>query len=116
VIRFPSGVRGPAWRGFTFDPSAHVVSEHLMLQSGEWARGLRAWGDLERGGDSPKGVDSPRARRRFARGGGQPSSEAEIHPRGRPALKRGCPLGGPLRLLGPWTFPAPDRDYVGCAL
>jgi hypothetical protein len=73
-----------------------------MLWSGEWAWGLRARSGLEqggdspegrpapeRGGDSPEGASSPRARRRFARGGVQPSSEAEIRPRGRPALERG---------------------------
>jgi hypothetical protein len=38
----------------------------------------RGSGSLERGGDSPEGVSSPRARRRFARGGVKPSSEAEI--------------------------------------
>jgi hypothetical protein len=60
-----------------------------MLQSGEWVRGLRTRGTpseaeirsrgrgraaLERGGVSPEG-------------GGQPSSEAEIRPRGRVALE-----------------------------
>jgi hypothetical protein len=74
-------VRGPALRGFTFDPSARVASEYLILWSGERTRGPRAWGGLERGGDSPEGASNPRARRRFARGGvqrGQPSSEAKI--------------------------------------
>jgi hypothetical protein len=56
-----------------------------MLWSGERARGPRAQGGLERGGDSPEGVSSPRARRRFARGGVRPSSEAGIRPRGRPS-------------------------------
>jgi hypothetical protein len=72
----PSSVRGPAWRGFAFESGAREL--------GEWARGARAWGGLERGGDSPDGASSPRARRRFARGGAQPSSEVEIRPRGRP--------------------------------
>jgi hypothetical protein len=35
------------------------------------------------------GARSPRARRRPAQGGVQPSSEAESRPRGRPALERG---------------------------
>jgi hypothetical protein len=91
-IRFPGGVKGPAWRGFTFDLDARVVPEHLMLWSGERARGPRARAVLERGGDSPEGTSSPRARRRFARGGVRPSSEAEIRPRGRPALERGGDL------------------------
>jgi hypothetical protein len=71
------------WRGFAFDPGARVMPKHLMLWSGEWVRRSRARGDLERGGDSPEGASGPRARRRFARGGAQPSSEAEIRPRGR---------------------------------
>jgi hypothetical protein len=91
--------------------STRIVSEHLMLMSGECARGMRAWGAsseaeirpkgwtaLERGGDSPEGAASPRATWRFAQGGSQPSSEAEIRPRGQTALERGCPLGGP------WAF------------
>jgi hypothetical protein len=79
-IRFPSGVRGPACWGFAFDPDARSVSEHSMLRSGEWA--------LRHG---PVEVDpcEPRARRSPARGCTQPSSEAESHPRGRPALERG---------------------------
>jgi hypothetical protein len=35
-----------------------------------------------------QGVWVPRARQRLARGGVKPSSEAEIHPRGRQALER----------------------------
>jgi hypothetical protein len=49
-----------------------------MPWSGEWARGRELGGALERGGDSPEGAPSPRARRRFARGRVRPSSEAEI--------------------------------------
>jgi hypothetical protein len=30
-IWFPGSVRGPAWRGLTFDSSARGVPEHLML-------------------------------------------------------------------------------------
>jgi hypothetical protein len=44
---------------------------------------------LERGGASPEGATSPRARRKLTRGGDRSSSEAEPHPRGRPALERG---------------------------
>jgi hypothetical protein len=44
---------------------------------------------LERGGVSPEGATSPRARWRLTRAGDQPSSEEEPHPRGRPALERG---------------------------
>jgi hypothetical protein len=49
-----------------------------MLWSGEWARGPRARGGLERGGDSPEGASTARARQRFARGAVEPSSEAEL--------------------------------------
>jgi hypothetical protein len=38
-------------------------------------RGSRA---LERGGNSPDGASSPRVRRKLARGGVKPSSEAEV--------------------------------------
>jgi hypothetical protein len=34
-ICFLGSVRGPAWRGFAFDPSARGVPEHLMLWTGE---------------------------------------------------------------------------------
>jgi hypothetical protein len=60
-----------------------------MPLSREQVRGWRARKILERGGVSPEGVTSPRARRKLTRGGDQPSSEAEPHPRGRPALERG---------------------------
>jgi hypothetical protein len=49
----------------------------------------RGSGSLERGGDSPKGASSPRARWRFARGCVNPSSELEIYPRGCLPLERG---------------------------
>jgi hypothetical protein len=56
---------------------------------------------LDLDGASLEGASSPRARRNLTRGGGpramrnltrggdRPSSEAEPHPRGRPALERG---------------------------
>jgi hypothetical protein len=76
-MRFLGGVRGSAWRGFAFDPGTSGVSEHIFNSlvggAGAGAASLRR----------------PRARRRFTRGGIQPSSEAEIRPRGRPALERG---------------------------
>jgi hypothetical protein len=70
-----------------FDPGTCGVPEQLMLWSGEWARVSRARGGLERSGESLEGAPSPRARRRIARGGAGPSSEAEIRPRERQALK-----------------------------
>jgi hypothetical protein len=82
---------------------------------------------LERGGTSPEGATVPRARRNLTRVGAQPSSEAEPHPRGRPALEQGGSLlvqcrtprakrssargwpgrlsGGPLGPPGPWARP-----------
>jgi hypothetical protein len=39
--------------------------------------------------DPLEGAHIPRARRSLARGGVQPSSEAEFRPRGRPALEQG---------------------------
>jgi transposase-like protein len=49
-----------------------------MLWSREWARASWARGSLERGGESPEGVPSPRASRRITRGGAESSSEAEF--------------------------------------
>jgi hypothetical protein len=129
-MQFPGGVRAQVWRGFALDSCARTVSEHLMLQSGEWSWGPRAWdvlerggvspegrSALERGGVSPEGAFGPRARRSFTRGGVQPSSEVEFRPRGRPALERGrvSPEGASVwRATGvAWaagSFPAPSRD------
>jgi hypothetical protein len=70
------------WRGFAFDPGARGVSEHLMLRSGEWAQRhgpvAATHVSLERGGVPPEGAHSRRARQSFARGGVQPSNEAEF--------------------------------------
>jgi hypothetical protein len=57
---FPGGVIGPVWRGFTLDPGACDVPEHLMLWSGEQAR---------RHGPEVGDPREPRARRSPARGG-----------------------------------------------
>jgi hypothetical protein len=43
----------------------------------------------ERGRTSLEGASGPRARQNLTRGGDRPSSEAEPHPWGRPALERG---------------------------
>jgi hypothetical protein len=61
-----------------FDPGTRVVSEQLMLRSGEWVRERWTCESLERGGVSPKGASSPRTRRSLTRGGVQPSSEVEF--------------------------------------
>jgi hypothetical protein len=54
---------------------------------------------LERGGVSPEGAPSPRARRSFISAVLYPSSEMVFRPRGAGA---DC-SGGPLRLPGPWA-------------
>jgi hypothetical protein len=85
----PRRCQWAAWRGFAFDPGARVVSDQLMLRSGEWVWEWWTHESLKRGGDLPEGTHSPRARRSLARGGVHPSSEVEFRPRGRPALERG---------------------------
>jgi hypothetical protein len=74
--------------------SRHVRSFNALI--GEWARGSRAQDGLEPHGDSPEGASIPRARRSFARGGVQPSSEVEFHPRGAfiPRARRSFARGG----------------------
>jgi hypothetical protein len=95
-------VRGTAWHGFVFDLGAYMWEQRAhegLERGGVFARGgvwpsseaeshPRGRPALERGGNSPEGASSPRARRNLTRGGDQPSSEAESHPRGRPALER----------------------------
>jgi hypothetical protein len=101
----PRRVRGTTRRGFVFDPSACMCQNIKCSGWGSSCGGdepvrasskaeTRARGCLarERGGVSPEGATSPRARRQLTRGGDQPSSEAEPHPRGRPALERGGTL------------------------
>jgi hypothetical protein len=46
---------------------------------------LRGCSALDRDGTLPEGASSPRARRNSARGGVQPPSEVEPHPRGWPS-------------------------------
>jgi hypothetical protein len=115
----PRRVRGTAWRRFVFDLGAYMcqnikcsgrgsrcgsgepmraLSEaESLLEGGVWPsseaeshpRGRPALergeispeeaSSLERGGISPEGVTSPRARWSLARGGVQPSSEAEFY-------------------------------------
>jgi hypothetical protein len=62
-VGFPSGVRGPVWRGFALDPGVRGVPAFNALVGGVGAASR-------------------------ARGGGPTlaSSEAEFRPRGRPAL------------------------------
>jgi hypothetical protein len=104
---FPGGVRGPTWWGFAFDPSARDVPEHLMLWSGSRCGVV--------------GLGRPRARRRFARGGVRPlseaeapwrsawsSSEAEIRPTGTAASR----LVGRCGFLGREPFFASGRDHA----
>jgi hypothetical protein len=72
----------------------------------QWAREV-----LERGGTSLEGTSSPRARRNPARGGARPPSEAEPHPRGRPALERGGVL--PVRHRAPRAKRSSARGWLG---
>jgi hypothetical protein len=71
----PKLIRGAVWRGFVFHLGA-CMCQNIKC----FGRGSR-WGAA-----SPW---EPRVRRSLARGGIQPSSEAESRPRGRPALERG---------------------------
>jgi hypothetical protein len=73
------------WWGFALDPDARGVSEHLMLRSGEWARGRRTHESLKRGGVPPEGAYNPRAGRSFGVTAPGPSSEKEFRPRGAEA-------------------------------
>jgi hypothetical protein len=99
-----------------FDLGACGVPGQLMPWSGEWAQASRVRGGLERSRESLEGAPSPRAWRRFARGGAEPSSEAEIGPRGHLPLEqdgsspegcRGWLLVGTLRLFGSWALLRP---------
>jgi hypothetical protein len=98
----PKRVRGTARCGFVFDPGTCLCQNikcsglgsrygggepvRASSEAETRARGCLA---LERGGVSPKGETSPRARQNLTRWGGQPLSEADPHLRGRPALERG---------------------------
>jgi hypothetical protein len=85
--------------------------------------GAASWvkGGLERGGDSSEGASGPRARRRLARGGVRPSSEAENLWRGvwsssetetRPRGTAACRLVGRCGFLGRGPFVASGRGHV----
>jgi hypothetical protein len=119
---FTGGVgRTAPWR----DSQARQECGVNSFLSGEKVQRRRAHEVLERGRTSLEGATGPRARLNLARGGIQPPSEAEPHPRGRPALERGGGLpvqcrvlrakqssargwlsrlsGGPLGPTGPWA-------------
>jgi hypothetical protein len=66
-IRFPGGVRGPAWWGFAFDSGTRDTLGHLMLRWGEQVR-CRGFGAASSEAETHSGgrASSPRARRRFA--------------------------------------------------
>jgi hypothetical protein len=72
-----------------------------VMSSSETETLSRGRSALDRDGTSLEGASSPRARRNPARGGAQPSSEVELHPRGRPTLERGEVL--PVRRCLPWA-------------
>jgi hypothetical protein len=106
----PRRVRGTAWHGFIFDLGAYMWEQRaheglerggVFTRGGVWPsskaeshpRGRPA---LERGGISPEGATSPRARRSLTRGGVQPSSEAEFYQCDAVSLERNgiSPEGG----------------------
>jgi hypothetical protein len=104
----PRRVRGTAWHEFVFDSGACMCQNikcsgrrsrrgsgepvRVSSEAESHSRGCLA---LERGGASPAGASSPRARRKFSRGGVQPLSEVESRSRGCLALERGgvSPVG-----------------------
>jgi hypothetical protein len=84
----PKRVRGTTWRGFAFDLGVCMCqkikcsgrgSGEPVRASSEAESRSRGCLALERDGVSPEGASSPRARRSLARGGVQPSSEAESY-------------------------------------
>jgi hypothetical protein len=96
-------VRGTAWRGFIFDFGVCMCQNinapvgsgcgsgepmRVSSEAGSRSRGCLA---LERGGVSPEGASSPRARRSFISAVLYPSSETESHPRGAGADRSGGP-------------------------
>jgi hypothetical protein len=99
-----------------------------MLRSGEQVWERRAHESLERGEVSPEGGSSPRARRSLARGGVQPSSEAEFYQCGAVLLERNgvSPEGGwaclfwwateAARTVGPCHWAAIVLDAFYCVV
>jgi hypothetical protein len=81
----------------------------LLLGEQVWRR--RAREVLERDGTSLEGAFSSQSRWDLARGGVQPPSEAEPHPRGRPALERGGVL--PVRHRAPRAKRSSARGWLG---
>jgi hypothetical protein len=90
------------WRGFAFDTCVCVVSDHLILWSGSGRKARELWTASSEAEIHPRGCPaikrsgvlvvrrrSPRARRRFAQGGDQPSSEADFRWFGAGPLERG---------------------------
>jgi hypothetical protein len=113
----PRCVRGTTWHGFVFDLGACMCQDIKCFgrgsryEGGEPARAsseaephMRGRPALERGGTSPEGVSSPRARRSFVSAVSCPLSEAEFHPRVAGADHSGGPPGPP-GLWAPATGP-----------
>jgi hypothetical protein len=88
-IRFPSVSEGRHGVDLSLTWAPACVRTLNAPVGGAQVGGRQDHESLERGGDSLEGVSGPQARRSLTRGGDQPSSEAEPHPRGRPALERG---------------------------
>jgi hypothetical protein len=102
----PKRVRGTAWRGFIFDLGACMCQNIKCSGRGSRYGGgepVRASSEadtrsrgglaLERGGASPEGASSPRARRSLVSAVLCPSSETEFCPRGAGADYSGGLLG-----------------------
>jgi hypothetical protein len=112
----PRRVRGTTRRGFVFDPGAckcqnikcpcrrsRCVGGEPVRASSEAEPHPRGRPAIERGGTSPEGATSPRARRRRASVALCPSSEAEFHPR----------VAGPTILAGRWGHQGRGPQLLG---
>jgi hypothetical protein len=104
----PRHVRGTKRHGFVFDPGACKCQDikcsgwgsrygggEPVRASSEAESHPRGRPALERGGTSPEGATSPRARRSLVSVALCPSSEAEFRPRVAGANCSGGPLGPP---------------------
>jgi hypothetical protein len=85
-----------------------------MMPSSETEIRSRGCSALDRDGTSLEGSSSPRVRKNPARRCAQPSSEAEPHPMGRPALERGEVL--PVRHRHPRAKRSSARGFQAACL
>jgi hypothetical protein len=85
----PRRVRGSTWRGFVFDSGTCMCQNIKCSGQGSRYGGGEPVKASSKAETHPRGVSGPRVRRNLTRGGVWPSSEADPHPRGCPALERG---------------------------